>query len=128
MMNNQEEIMCGCGHEIDVHLKHQGCTKCTCKFKPSDIARLELLLKNDNEYDTALEWAASWIIGAQLSGHGVEVQRYANTMAMSIRSAKRGLTQRAADKCPRCHGFCHVAGDGTVVMVCPACDGTGIRR
>jgi hypothetical protein len=37
-------------------------------------------------------------------------------------------TQRAADKCPRCHGFCHVSGDGTVVMVCPACNGSGIRR
>jgi len=39
-----------------------------------------------------------------------------------------GLTKRVPDKCPRCHGFCHVSGEGTVVMVCPACNGTGIRR
>ena len=51
----------------------------------------------DTAYNAALEWAADWIIGAQLSGHGVEVQRYANTMAMSIRAAKRGLTPRALD-------------------------------
>ena len=51
----------------------------------------------DTAYNAALDWAADWIIGAQLSGHGVEVQRYANTMAMSIRAAKRGLTQRAPD-------------------------------
>ena len=48
-------------------------------------------------FDAALEWAATWIVGAQLSGHGVEVQRYANTMAMSIRAAKRRLTPRAGD-------------------------------
>ena len=51
----------------------------------------------DTAYNAALDWAADWIIGAQLSGYGVEVQRYANTMAMSIRAAKRGLTQRAPD-------------------------------
>ncbi len=51
----------------------------------------------DAAYNAALEWAANWIIGAQLSGHGVEVQRYANTMAMSIRAAKRGLTKRPPD-------------------------------
>ena len=63
-----------------------------------------LRVQNDNEYDAALEWAANWIIGVQLSGHGVEVQQYANTMAMSIRAAKRGLTKRAADGaiCPCC--------------------------
>ena len=51
----------------------------------------------DTAYNAALDWAADWIIGAQLSGHGVEVQRYANTMAMSIRAAKRGLTKREPD-------------------------------
>ena len=67
-----------------------------------EVSRLALkieVLENvrDTGYNAALDWAADWIIGAQLSGHGVEVQRYANTMAMSIRAAKRGLTPRAAD-------------------------------
>ncbi len=86
-----------------------------------------LRTENDNEYDAALEWAASWITGAQLSGHGVEVQRYANTMAMSIRAAKRGLTLRALDVCPSC------AGKGTYQIgvyseTCSACHGTGTRQ
>lgn len=51
----------------------------------------------DTAYNAALEWAASWVTGAQLSGHSEEVQEYAHNMAMSIRAAKRGLTQRAAD-------------------------------
>lgn len=104
------------------------------------IAALEDIAKNlvlqieslENTKDTAwnagLEWAASWITGAQMLGRSEEVQEFAKTMAMSIRAAQVGLTKRAADKCPRCHGFCHVSGDGTVVMVCPACNGTGIRR
>ena len=62
------------------------------------VAQIEILEDaRDIAYNAALEWAATWIVGAQLSGHGVEVQRYANTMAMSIRAAKRGLTQRAPD-------------------------------
>lgn len=64
-----------------------------------------LRTENDNEYDAALEWAASWITGAQLSGHSEEIQEYARNMAMSIRAAKRGLTQRALDgavRCPNC--------------------------
>jgi len=48
-------------------------------------------------YDKALEWAANWITGAQLSGHSEEVQEFARNMAMSIRAAKRGLTPRAVD-------------------------------
>lgn len=48
-------------------------------------------------YDEALEWATSWITGAQLLGHGEEVQEFATNMAMSIRAAKRGLTMRAGD-------------------------------
>ena len=81
----------------------------------------------DTAYNAALEWAANWIIGAQLSGHGVEVQRYANTMAMSIRAAKRGLTPRALDVCPSC------AGKGTYQIgvyseTCSACHGTGKRQ
>lgn len=61
-------------------------------------SQLEVLENvRDTAYNAALEWAADWIIGAQLSGHGVEVQRYANTMAMSIRAAKRGLTKREPD-------------------------------
>ncbi len=62
------------------------------------VAQIEILEDaRDIAYNAALEWAATWIVGAQLSGHGVEVQRYANTMAMSIRAAKRRLTPRAAD-------------------------------
>ena len=62
------------------------------------MAQIEILEDaRDIAYNAALEWAATWIVGAQLSGHGVEVQRYANTMAMSIRAAKRGLTKRAPD-------------------------------
>ena len=62
------------------------------------VAQIEILEDaRDIAYNAALEWAATWIVGAQLSGHGVEVQRYANTMAMSIRAAKRGLTKRAPD-------------------------------
>ena len=48
-------------------------------------------------FDEALEWAASWITGAQLLGRSEEIQEYARAMAMSIRAAKRGLTQRAPD-------------------------------
>ena len=67
-----------------------------------EVSRLALkieVLENvrDTGYNAALDWAADWIIGAQLSGYGVEVQRYANTMAMSIRAAKRGLTKREPD-------------------------------
>jgi len=61
-MNTQDEIMCGCGHEIDVHLKHQGCTECTCKFKPSDIARLEIF-KREDKHD--IEDAVSWMLAAK---------------------------------------------------------------
>ena len=62
-------------------------------------------------HNAALEWAAEWITGAQLSGRSVEVQEYARSMAMSIRAAKRGLTPLALDgatpteagaSCPHC--------------------------
>ncbi len=59
-----------------------------------ELGDTELQDVRDTAYNAALEWAANWIIGAQLSGHGVEVQRYANTMAMSIRAAKRGRMLR----------------------------------
>ena len=79
-----------------------------------------LRVQNDNEYDAALEWAAEWITGAQLSGRGVEVQEYARSMAMSIRAAKRGLTPRAADgakwRCKSC-GF----ESGVEYSVCIKC-------
>ena len=48
-------------------------------------------------FDEALEWAASWITGAQLLGRSEEIQEYASNMAMSIRAAKRGLTKRVPD-------------------------------
>ena len=65
-----------------------------------------LRTENDNEYDAALEWAASWITGAQLSSRSEEVQEYARNMAMSIRAAKRGLTQRAPDLAVRTCKYC----------------------
>lgn len=37
-------------------------------------------------------------------------------------------TQRAADVCPTCHGFCNISERGTTVIVCPTCAGTGIHR
>lgn len=40
-------------------------------------------------YNTALEWAANWITGSQMLGHGEEVVEFAKNMAMSIRAAKR---------------------------------------
>jgi len=62
------------------------------------VAQIEILEDaRDIAYNAALEWAASWITGAQLSGHSEEVQEYAHNMAMSIRAGKRGLTQRAGD-------------------------------
>ena len=79
----------------------------------------------DTAYNAALEWAANWIIGAQLSGHGVEVQRYANTMAMSIRAAKRGLTKRAADECPGSSDGKHEFYQGSTWRICAHC---GTRR
>jgi len=93
------------------------------------VAQIEILEDaRDIAYNAALEWAATWIVGAQLSGHGVEVQRYANTMAMSIRAAKRGLTQRAPDVCPSCAGEKQVIGEDGTVWVCGICGGTGKRR
>jgi len=86
-----------------------------------------LRVRNDNEYDGALEWAAEWITGAQLLGRSQEIQEYARNMAMSIRAAKRGLTRRALDVCPSC------AGKGTYQIgvyseTCSACHGTGTRQ
>ena len=57
-------------------------------------------------FDEALEWAASWITGAQLLGRSEEIQEYARNMAMSIRAAKRGLTQRVPDLAVRTCKYC----------------------
>ncbi len=65
-----------------------------------------LRTENDNEYDAALEWAASWITGAQLLGRSEEIQEYARNMAMSIRAAKRGLTKRVPDLAVRTCKYC----------------------
>ena len=62
-----------------------------------EITNHRLRTEKDNDYDAALEWAASWITGAQLSSRSEEVQEYARNMAMSIRAAKRGLTKRTPD-------------------------------
>ena len=92
------------------------------------VAQIEILEDaRDIAYNAALEWAATWIVGAQLSGHGVEVQRYANTMAMSIRAAKRGLTQRVPDVCPECAGLKGRMTD-MGFFACGVCNGTGIRQ
>ncbi len=92
------------------------------------VAQIEILEDaRDIAYNAALEWAATWIVGAQLSGHGVEVQRYANTMAMSIRAAKRRLTPRALDVCPSCAGK-GAYQIGVYSETCSACHGTGTRQ
>lgn len=65
-----------------------------------------LRTENDNEYDAALEWAASWITGAQLLGRSEEIQEHARNMAMSIRAAKRGLTKRVPDLAVRTCKYC----------------------
>ena len=123
------DTKCKCGHSVFDHSDDIGCDAkgCTCSegfeqaaseiFTKAEIEidnlyrevntlkaiNHRLRTEKDNDYDAALEWAATWIVGAQLSGHGVEVQRYANTMAMSIRAAKRGLTKRAPDAAPQSH-------------------------
>lgn len=95
------------------------------------ISALEDIAKNlvlqikalENTKDTAwnagLEWAASWITGAGLIGKSEEVQEYAHTMAMSIRAAQVGLTQRALDggESHRCWGC--GSTDGTHEVECP---------
>ena len=76
-------------------------------------------------HNAALEWAAEWITGAQLSGRSVEVQEYARSMAMSIRAAKRGLTPRAADLAVRePNSLCRNCGMG---VYCEECDNTPNR-
>ena len=62
-----------------------------------DAMESEIEMSNNQSYNDALEWAASWITGAQLLGRSEEIQEYARNMAMSIRAAKRGLTSRAPD-------------------------------
>ena len=134
---------CKCGHSVFDHSDDTGCDAkgCNCSegfeqaaseiFTKAEIEidnlyrevntlkaiNHRLRTEKDNDYDAALEWAATWIVGAQLSGHGVEVQRYANTMAMSIRAAKRGLTPRALDGATVCRQVNHFYVDG----VCAEC-------
>jgi hypothetical protein len=79
-------------------------------------------------FDEALEWAASWITGAQLLGRSEEIQEYARNMAMSIRAAKRGLTQRAPDACPYCAGKGEFINQIGKALRCNHCAGTGQRR
>ena len=116
-------INCKCGHSAFDHSDDTGCDAkgCSCSEGFEEVAsgaftKLETEIDNlhreinllkatnhrlrtekDNDYDAALEWAADWVTGAQLSGHSDEVQEYACNMAMSIRAAKRGLTLRAVD-------------------------------
>jgi methylthioribose-1-phosphate isomerase len=82
----------------------------------------------DTAWNAALEWAASWITGAGLIGKSEEIQEYARTMAMSIRAAQVGLTQRVPDVCPSCAGEKQVIGEDGTVWVCGICGGTGKRR
>ncbi len=122
-------INCKCGHSAFDHSDDTGCDAkgCSCSEGFEEVAsgaltKLETEIDNlhreinllkatnhrlrtekDNDYDAALEWAADWVTGAQLSGHSDEVQEYARNMAMSIRAAKRGLTKRALDgACESC--------------------------
>lgn len=50
-------------------------------------------LPYDLAYNAALEWAAAWITGAQMDGHGEEVVSFAKNMAMSMRAAKRKIVK-----------------------------------
>ena len=114
---------CKCGHSVFDHSDDTGCDAkgCNCSegfeqaaseiftkaeteidnlYRELNIFKVinhRLRTEKDNDYDAALEWAASWVTGAQLSGHSEEVQEYARNMAMSIRAAKRGLTKREPD-------------------------------
>ena len=78
-------------------------------------------------FDEALEWAASWITGAQLLGRSEEIQEYASNMAMSIRAAKRGLTQRTPDVCPADGGkhSWHPNKDNYLIYSCRKCGARG---
>lgn len=78
-------------------------------------------------FDEALEWAASWITGAQLLGRSEEIQEYARNMAMSIRAAKRGLTPRAPDVCPADGGkhSWHPDKDNYLIYSCRKCGARG---
>ena len=48
--------------------------------------------------------------------------------AVNVYNYKAPRHDTPSEECPRCHGFCHVSGSGTVVMVCPDCNGTGKRK
>lgn len=147
------DTKCKCGHSVFDHSDDIGCDAkgCTCSMGFEDTAseiftkaeaeidnlyrevnilkgiNHRLRTEKDNDYDGALEWAAEWITGAQLSGHSEEVQEYARNMAMSIRAAKRGLTKRALDVCPSCTGK-GTYQIGVYSETCSACHGTGTRQ
>lgn len=147
------DTKCKCGHSVFDHSDDIGCDArgCTCSMGFEDAAseiftkaeaeidnlyrevnifkgiNHRLRTEKDNDYDAALEWAASWVTGAQLSGHSEEVQEYARNMAMSIRAAKRGLTMRALDVCPSCAGK-GIKQIGVFAETCPACHGAGTRQ
>lgn len=123
---------CKCGHSVFDHSDDIGCDAkgCICSMGFEDLvseiftkaeAEIDNLYREvnifkginhrlrtekDNDYDAAIEWAASWVTGAQLSGRSEEVQEYARNMAMSIRAAKRGLTKRAPDLAVRTCKYC----------------------
>ncbi len=144
---------CKCGHSVFDHSEDIGCDAkgCTCSegfentaseiftkaeteidnlYREVNILKAinhRLRTEKDNDYDAALEWAAEWVTGVQLSGHGEEVQEYARNMAMSIRAAKRGLTKRALDVCPSCAGSGY-SQNTYPSYVCSACSGTGKRQ
>ena len=85
------------------------------------VAQIEILEDaRDIAYNAALEWSASWITGAQLSGHGKELQEYAYNMAMSIRAAKRGLTPRPVHAACTC-GSKEFYTDKVLGVVCCLC-------
>ena len=86
--------------------------------------QIELLKKNtDVAYNAGLEWAASWITGAQMDGNSEEVRDYARNMAMSIRAAKRGLIPEKCHVCNGQKGF----RVGVYWEVCEVCNGMGVR-
>lgn len=147
------DTKCKCGHSVFDHSDDTGCDAkgCICSkdfeqaasevftkaeteidnlYREVNILKVinhRLRTEKDNDYDVALEWAAEWVTGVQLSGHSEEVQEYARNMAMSIRAAKRGLTMRALDVCPACAGKGNIK-IGVYSETCSACHGTGTRQ
>ena len=144
---------CKCGHSIFDHSEDIGCDAkgCTCSegfentaseiftkaeteidnlYREVNLLKVinhRLRTENDNEHDNALEKAASWITDWAGYNENEEIKKFSETMAMSIRAQKRGLTKRALDVCPSCAGSGY-SQNTYPTYVCSACHGAGTRQ